>query len=138
MRKTIATLAVALLAVGMLAVPAIADHGETGLDALFPAQNRQACEAHDGVYSEPDAHTNVCVVTGDERTRTDTLREAGRSGRSWESTVTYVEETTYTRTVIQGPGGPEFDDDVDTQIITISCTNPGGQLMQPGTGACPA
>ena len=131
MKRALAGVAAGLLSVGLTAAPASASSHQ------FPAQNRPVCESFGGVFTEPNPQTNVCTVTGAPVTVPLEGKTAGKSGRSWGGTVTYVPVTTYTRTVITGPGGPTFVDYVDQTNMVLSCTNPGGQPMEPGQGQCP-
>jgi hypothetical protein len=124
MKRVLAGVAAGLLSVGLTAAPASAS------SHLFPAQNENACDAVGGDF-ERNGPVRTCTVVGEEQTRTVTLRESGNSGNSWESTVTYYEVTTYTRT------GSSLNDETDTTIVVTSCTNPGGQPMEPGQGQCP-
>jgi len=108
----------------MMGAPASAD------TALFPAQNEGACEAAGGEFTR-DANLRTCVVVGEPVTTTETLRTAGRSGRSWDSEVTRQTTTTFTR------DGSDRDT-VTEETVVISCTNPGGQTVAGGDGQCPS
>jgi hypothetical protein len=125
MKRVLAGIAAGLLSLGLTATPASAS------SHLFPAQNQNACTAAGGEF-ERSGPVRTCTVTGPIQTREVILREAGNSGNSWSSTITFYEVTTYTRT-----GSDRDTDTVSTDLVVVSCTNPGGQLMEPGQGQCP-
>jgi hypothetical protein len=117
---TVMTMVIALALSMMSGIAAASSH-------LFPAQNEGACEDAGGTFTQVGS-LRTCEVVGDPATTPETLREAGRSGRSWDSEVTRQTTTTYTR------DGSDLDT-VSSSTVVTSCTNPGGQVVT--GGHCP-